>query len=607
MKSIDSANNSRSLLTVGFFSNIWETLQCWGETAWFAYLTILLLQLKRVWGAWQHRDLTSGDTSSYFLSAYGWAQEFSVKIHWSPLYTAFYGTLLRFVSDAYWATLLHRFVIVFALAIMVLALMRRLLPAGIAWLVTAWWVILPINFDSLYEVHLFAVLLPLTATLLVLFWPGIWTRGAALGILLANMILVRNEIIIALCLWVLFCLVWETRQIRLDRGKDLKIYILAYGLPILIAILSISFFNWRTLVKPRPEELSRKHTRNVCQIYAFGYQQRHPDWEKSPWTECQELMPQVFGKPEPSMTEAIQSNPRAMLGHFLWNIRLLPAGLQVALFNATSEHYNPDYAPALLDRQIVLVPSLLALGLFLLGMLKLYMERHYWWSAWLKDRIWGWVMLFCLSAVMVVVIPMQRPRPSYMFLLTLSLMALLGMCLVMLMQRLSMYRHFSRLISAVMIVLLIFVPSYYSTGERPLFNLYRRLAPSAQFIGIPGTALVMRNRGYSQQLCNYFTKSIQSGCIGYGYGILEDMTDETSFSEILDRQPVPIVALVVDENFWTSYGSNPAVQTFLANPEQEGWKLVSVQDSSSGRWRVYVNVLKLNEIVPALPITLSNK
>jgi hypothetical protein len=605
MSGIDSTHNSQPLLTAGFFSNIWETLQSWGETSWFAYLTILLLQLKRVWAAWQYRDLTSGDTSAYFMSAYGWVQELSVKIHWSPLYTAFYGTLFKLVPDVYWATLLHRFVIVFALAIMVLALMRRLLPAGLAWLATAWWVILPINFDSLYEVHLFAVLLPLAGTLLVLYKPGIWSRGAALGILLADMVLVRNEIIIALSLWVLVCLVWETRQIRLRRGKDLKIFLLAYGLPVLIAIVSISFFNWRTLVKPGPEDLSAKHTRNVCQIYAFGYQQRHPDWTKSPWTECQELMPRVFGKPQPSMTEAVQSNPRAMLGHLLWNIRLLPAGLQVALFNATSEHYNPDYVPVLLDRQIVLAPSLLALVLVGIGLVSLYRERRYWWESWLKDRIWGWIMLLCLSAVMMVVIPMQRPRPSYMFLLTLFLMAALGMCLFIVTNRLTSYRWFPHLIPVVMIVLLLFTPSYYSAGNRPLLTLYNKLTPSEEFIGYRLTGIV--SNGYGSELCHYFTKNSNGGCVGYTYQVFNGLTAEDSVSELLDRQSVPVVALYIEENFLTRYGSYPSIQRFLAHPEQEGWKLVSLQNSSAGRWRVYINVLKLNEIVPSLPITLSDE
>lgn len=193
-------------------------------------------------GAWQYKDLTYGDTSSYFRSAVGWAHELSVTIHWSPLYTAFYGTIFKLTPDVYWATLLHRLLIVFILAIMVLALMRRLLPAGIAWLIAAWWVILPINFDSLYEVHLFAVLLPLAAVLLVLYQPSRWTRGAALGILLLTTFLVRNEVILAVGLWTLVCVTWEIHQARFQRPSTLKVNLLAYGLPVLFALAAFGFF-----------------------------------------------------------------------------------------------------------------------------------------------------------------------------------------------------------------------------------------------------------------------------------------------------------------------------------------------------------------------------
>ena len=590
MSDSESINDSTHVST-DFLANPLETLKLWTASSWFAYLTILLLQLKRVWAAWQYRDLTPGDTSHYFLSAYGWAEEFSVKIHWSPLYTAFYGTLFKLVPDVYWATILHRFVIVFALTVMILALMRRLLPAGLAWLITAWWVIMPINFDSLYEVHLFAILLPLACTLLVLYKPGIWSRGAALGILSAATLLVRNEIILSVCLWGLACLIWEIHEARLHSEKNFKIYILAYGVPILFAVLAFGFFSWRTLIKPTPQELARKHTLNVCQIYAFGYQQRHPAWTRSPWRQCQELMLQVFGEPEPSMLEAIRSNPPAMLKHFLWNVRLLPAGLQVALFNATSGHINPDYTPIPLDRPIVLVPSFLAIGIFVLGMLKLHGERHYWWRVWLRDRIWGWILLFCLSAVMIVVIPMQRPRPSYMFLLTLSLMAALGMGLTIIMNQHSV-RHVPRLISVVMIAMPIFIPSYYSPGERPLLNMYQKLAPYDSFIGLGGTGIV--SGMYAPEICNYFTKKSIGGCIGYRYDVFRGLNEEISVSEILDQQSVPIVALILEESFWITYGDKPSVQTFLANPEQEGWKLVSVQNSSTGRWRLYLNLRKLS-------------
>ena len=48
----------------------------------------------------------------------------------------------------YTILILHRMLIVLALAVLVLALMRRLLPPGIAWMAAAWWVVLPIDFND---------------------------------------------------------------------------------------------------------------------------------------------------------------------------------------------------------------------------------------------------------------------------------------------------------------------------------------------------------------------------------------------------------------------------------------------------------------------------
>jgi hypothetical protein len=58
---------------------------------------------------------------------------------------------------------LHRAVIVMAATLGVLAVMRRLLPPALGLLIAMRWAILPINFETLYEVHLFALLPVLAA------------------------------------------------------------------------------------------------------------------------------------------------------------------------------------------------------------------------------------------------------------------------------------------------------------------------------------------------------------------------------------------------------------------------------------------------------------
>lgn len=148
-------------------------------TAWLSYALIAALQMKILWEIWRFRDLTTGDTTSYFAGGYRWYEDFAVNIVWSPLYTAFYGTVYLLTHDIYTATIFHRVIIVMAATLGVLALMRQLLPPAIALLIAAWWAVLPINFETLYEVHLFALLPILAAWLVTTIDDTPWTRDRA--------------------------------------------------------------------------------------------------------------------------------------------------------------------------------------------------------------------------------------------------------------------------------------------------------------------------------------------------------------------------------------------------------------------------------------------
>src|SRR5207237_322994 len=144
-------------------------------------------------------------------------QSGTVDIAWSPLYTSFYGSMLFLTPDPYRATLLHRLLIVFAATLLVLAVLRRLLPPAIAWLMAAWWAVLPINFNTLYEVHLFSLLPALVAWLLLLSSRGHWARGLGLGVFAASTFLTRNETAVATVLFGMACLAYEWRR-RKARG-----------------------------------------------------------------------------------------------------------------------------------------------------------------------------------------------------------------------------------------------------------------------------------------------------------------------------------------------------------------------------------------------------
>jgi hypothetical protein len=56
----------------------------------FAYSSILLLQLKVIWGVWNRKDMPFGDTASYYVLAQAWHLSAADHFVWSPLYTKFY-------------------------------------------------------------------------------------------------------------------------------------------------------------------------------------------------------------------------------------------------------------------------------------------------------------------------------------------------------------------------------------------------------------------------------------------------------------------------------------------------------------------------------------
>jgi len=221
--------------------------------AWISYALIFVLQLKIIWNMWKFRDLTTGDTSSYFVDAYRWYEHFHVNFVWSPLYTAFYGLILQAThGDVLQATIFHRVIIVMLAAMGVLSLMRSLMPAALALLIAAWWAVLPINFNTLYEVHLFGLLPILVAWLAVAMRDTPWTWAWALAILFASTFLMRNEDVVALAVFAAICGVRELRQSRLvaaRRSVFCKGRAFIYGIPMLCALFLIAMFYWRSIVR----------------------------------------------------------------------------------------------------------------------------------------------------------------------------------------------------------------------------------------------------------------------------------------------------------------------------------------------------------------------
>jgi hypothetical protein len=576
-----------------------------GRQAWFAYGTLTLLQLKVVWDVWRYRDLTPGDEASYYNRAFLWFQHSLVDIAWSPLYTSFFGTLMYLSAQPYFVTILHRIVIVLALALMVLALMRRLLPHWLAWLMAAWWVVLPINYDAAFTVHLFAVLPLLAAWLVALLGDTPWARGGALALLLLTTVLVRNEYVVAIAIFLAVCVWWEVTRARAKRPAErwLRTSRLAgYGVPLALAVAVVVFFYARSVTQftvpgadaapqhgtpavrwPLRLWLQNKHTLNMCQVYAYGYQQRHPEWTKSPWLDCGELMTPTFGTPLPSLAQMIRANPTAVLQHFSWNFGLTPSGVQLLLFNASAGSVNPDYAPATLRSTRGVVLSLVVGAILIVGGALLYADRRYWWEEYGRARAVGWLAMLSVMAVALVVIPTQRPRPSYLFAQGIAVMALVGLCLFAMSRRWPIMKIGSRALPIIIVAIILAAPNRYHAygGPRPLLTLYERLAPFEAVFHRPDSVFLVS--GYPMEVHGYVGRNhFTNPLVNLDYSALARNPADAPLPSVLDGLGVNL--FYVDETLWRRLEASPTHRLFLDAPERSGWMVLGYQRIDAGRW-----------------------
>lgn len=472
---------------------------------------VVLLLAKVLWGYWS-RDMTYGDTSSYFRLASTWVRSKEVNIVWSPLYTAYYGSWLGAVDDVVAATLMHRVALIFASVALVAWIGYVTLPRVLAILLTSWWTVLPIHYDTLYEVHLFGAL-PLILLLgLGLQLPTRWRFPVWMMVALGTVLLIRNEYVVVLSV---LCAVVGWRLLKgqelAEHGNSVSL-VARYGVCLALPVLLTIGMYQQSFIKGEViHQVSEpKHTLNMCQVYAFGHQQRHPEWTSSPWTECQGLMQETFMKPMPSLGQMVKSNPLAVAEHFAWNLGLLPAGLELLLFNAISSEHNPDYAAA---KRVPIYPA------WALGLLAVWLILATWITvhrcppegAGTRSMLSSQIPLFFGTGLMVLAVVMtQRPRPSYLLGFGVLLVWAAFMLAAALMPRL---RRLDVTIWPLVLTLVIIIaaPAYASlqlpSKSGMLGDLYTLSQPHRKDLCNSGGGLAVGE--YSYELSNYLCSPLR--------------------------------------------------------------------------------------------------
>jgi hypothetical protein len=556
----------------------------------FAYGSVLLIQAKVLWGIWDYRDLSAGDTSNYFVIANQWTDHRLVDPLFSPLYTVFWGSLQWIFTDAYAVTIAHRVVIVFAVTILALAVLRRLLSPAIAWAIAVWWAVLPLNYDTLNEVHLFSLLPILVAALVALRYRGPGMRAAVFGILLGAAVLQRNEIIIAAIVWLVVCVAYEWRdRRRADRQGERPTPIPRLLTPLGIATAVVIALTALTLSRAR-HDLSAsqwvhraqfKQDLALCQHYAVGYQQRHHADPTLGWLHCSSFMQRDFGSRYPSFFEALASNPSAMGGHFRWNATLSPYALQLALFDRTSgsEFHNPDYDTVETGSWLALAGSVLVLAFVVVGLRLLWRRRGWWWEEWIRPRAWGWALLGCAAFLGIWVALTTHPRPAYLFPLNFALFAGIGLCAMAIAARWPGLGRLRAAVPVAALLLVLLIPSHYRSGyANPLSGpgrgaaaMVSRLEPYKDDLRGRETNLL---GPHSFEGCQYLIP--EDPCLGAHVGLLDPTGGDTA--AWLDRNHIDVV--YADESILV----DPTSRLALGALQRDGWRRLAPADPGSAGW-----------------------
>lgn len=540
---------------------------------------VLVLMVKVLWGYWD-RDLTFGDTSMYFLDAVRWYQAGQVNFVWSPLYTAYYGSWLGITEDAAAATLLHRIGLIIISTILVAWLGLLTLPRLLALLLTIWWIALPIHYDTLYEVHLFGTLPILIMAVIAFRADKTWRMPLLIGVALSTTVLIRNEYSIALVVFITLASINFARQRHQLSIPILRTSGLRYGIVLLAVGVLIAYFYSASHIKGNAiKEASKpKHTLNMCQVYAFGYKQRNPSWTQSPWTECSNLMQEKFGASHPSLLEMTKVNPREVAEHFLWNLSLTPAGLEVLLFNVTSSKHNPDYAPVFFIPVLPRLLLVLSLVVGVAGTILIYRNRPDRFAD-IRATLGRIAPVLLASVVMALaVILTQRPRPSYLMGVGILYIWLLLVYLSIL-STVSKKLDNSRIFWAVAAVLLLVVPSYRSLPLNSklgtLGKTYAELrSQSASLCVAPGLLAIGE---YGTNIANYLCAPHESDPTQAGADIIDfESLPAEAFSRphsfVTGLEAMGVYAVIIDPYLIQKKPGLNGCHALSYSFQDSGWK-----------------------------------
>lgn len=558
------------------------------ERAAFAYSVVALLQLRMFWGVW-NKDLVPSDEASYFGDAVNLLNGGDLRFAWSPLYATFIAPFEAVFGDATVTMPVQRLVVAMIAALLVLAILRRLLPPWAALIGACWWAIVPSIYDTLKTITLFGALPYLVMILLLCVGAELsWRRrGAVVAVLLVSGITLRNELFLPLLLLLgLFAIdLWRDRR----AGRTIEWRQIAISGAAALAIGGVAFVAASEKAAEGPNKfdaIEAKARLNFCQVYQDNYIQRTPGYTR-PKALCDQLMVELFDQPMPTYTDAWRANPTQMAKFTIQNGKQLPQAMEYALFGASWGGIEPDIVPTDTDQGYALTLLVFLLLLYAMGIRRLVLDRAHWWP-WIKRMPWGWAGLaLTASSVFAICLLTQGFKSTYMFGLTFGLITFALLCASALVRHHRWDDRASVAAAILPFALLILLQPHFRDGPTPVKDDVERVKAVYENDVDPaaaGSAQMLTNAN-AFSVCYYGDLPVDGGCVRPPADDVNLLAPDTraGFEAGLEAAGVGVLYLIPPGPF---FPIGAGVEQFIADPE--GWSLVDSGENPAGPWRIFV-------------------
>jgi hypothetical protein len=254
-------------------------------------------------------------------------------------------------------------------------------------------------------------------------------------------------------------------------------------------------------------------------------------------------------------------------------------GLQLGLFYGVADHTTPDFAPINLGRPYAGVLGLVLLALLVLGGRALWLDRAAWLPELRRQRL-AWLAVGA-SAVGALIVGtfFVRPRPSFIFGLTIGVMLAAGLALAALLRRQRVERAGDLAAVLVPLLLLAFLPVHFKPQATPLADAYHRLRPVSDRIDARRPVALARI-AFGDDICFYVAPNRPCRVVDY-QGAIAPQVPKVGLARALDRSGAGV--------FYAnpSLAATEPVAGFIRRPGGD-WTVARSGRDERGRWAVLV-------------------